>query len=145
HWTSYLHSPQFIIHSTTDTLPNLQPNRHRQRPHLLLTDQRNRHIVAPKLHSIHLCVVAELINDKANTDMRNRTILIIALVAVLTLPASALAQGGGQEQNGPNAQARTAQPSIQFPPGWKPCPRCQNNEDRRQDAVEYKIQGHAFD
>src|SRR5438094_8651514 len=76
--------------------------------------------------------------------MKNRTILIIALMAVLTLPASALAQGG-QGQNGPNAQARTAQPSIQFPPGWKPCPRCQNNEDRRQDAVKYKIQGHAFD
>jgi len=91
-----------------------------------------------------LCVFAELINDKANTDMKNRTILIIALVAVLTLPASALAQGG-QGQNGPNTQARTAQPSIQFPPGWKPCPRCQNNEDRRQDAVKYKIQGHPFD
>src|SRR6266581_5671215 len=78
---------------------------------LTLTDQRNRHIVAPKLHSIHLCVVAELLNDKANTDMKNRTILIIAVVAVLTLPASALAQGGqgqnGPGQNGPDTQART--------------------------------------
>src|SRR5207245_5275350 len=111
---------------------------------LLLTDRRNRHIVAPKLHSIHLCVVAELINDKANTDMKNRTILIIALVAMLTLPASALAQGG-QGQNGANAQARTAQPSIQFPPGWKPCPRCQKNEDRRRDADTYTNHGHPVD
>src|SRR5437667_10023708 len=137
-------SPQFIRHSTKDIQPNPHPNRHPQRPHLLLTDQRNRHIVAPKLHSVHLCIVAELINDKANTDMKNRTILIIALVAVLTLPPFALAQGG-QGQNGPNAQARTAQPSIQFPPGWKPYPRSQNNDDRSQEAVQNKTKGHPLE
>src|SRR2546429_7319968 len=60
---------------------------------LTLTDQRNRHIVAPKLHSIHLCVVAELIYDKANTDMKNRTILIIALVAVVIFSTSAPVSG----------------------------------------------------
>src|SRR5207245_11421722 len=59
---------------------------------LTLTDQRNRHIVAPKLHSIHLCVVAELIYDKANTDMKTRSILIIDLVALLTFTARELAQ-----------------------------------------------------
>ena len=76
--------------------------------------------------------------------MKNRIIFIIALVAVLALSSYAFAQRG-QGQNGPNAQAASAQASIPFPPGWKPCPRCQNNEDRRQDTIKYKVPGHAFD
>src|SRR5262245_6309288 len=76
--------------------------------------------------------------------MKNRTIFMIALVGVLALSSSAFAQRG-QGQNGPNAQAGAGPASIPFPPGWKPCPRCQNNEDRRQDATKYKIQGHPFD
>src|SRR5436309_1864471 len=76
--------------------------------------------------------------------MKNRIIFIIALVAVLALSSYAFAQRG-QGQNGPNAQAASGQASIPFPPGWKPCPRCQNNEDRRQDTIKYKVPGHAFD
>src|SRR5437867_4905201 len=76
--------------------------------------------------------------------MKNRIIFIIALVAVLALSSYAFAQRG-QGQNGPNAPAAAGPASIPFPPGWKPCPRCQNNEDRRQDTIKYKVQGHPFD
>jgi len=80
--------------------------------------------------------------------MNTRIILIVAFVAVLVLSTAALAQGG-QGRNETNGQASAAaakgQPSIPFPPGWKPCPRCQNNEDRREDIVKYKVTGHAFD
>src|SRR6266852_1779969 len=60
--------------------------------------------------------------------MRNGTLfLIVALAAVMILSTVVFAQQ-----------------SVQFPAGWKPCPRCQNNEDRRQDTVKYKIEGHTF-
>src|SRR5437879_2428218 len=73
--------------------------------------------------------------------MKNRTIiLIVALVAVL--PSAALAQGA---QGAQSTEERGAQSSIPFPTGWRPCPRCQNNEDRRQDTVKYKVQSHQFD
>src|SRR5215475_12386547 len=79
--------------------------------------------------------------------MNNRIILIVAFVAVLVLSTAALAQGGQgrNETNGQASAAAKGQPSIPFPPGWKPCPRCQNNEDRRQDIVKYKVTGHPFD
>jgi len=73
--------------------------------------------------------------------MKNRTIiLIVALVAVL--PSAALAQGA---QGAQSTEERGAQSSIPFPTGWRPCPRCQNNEDRRQDTIKYKVQSHQFD
>src|SRR6266481_6572976 len=75
--------------------------------------------------------------------MKNRTIvLFVVLVAVLAFSTAALAQGG---QGGQVTGDRAVQQSIPFPTGWKSCPRCQNNEDRRQDAIKYKVQGHAFD
>jgi len=37
------------------------------------------------------------------------------------------------------------QTSVPPPPGWQLCPRCQNNEDRKQAAEKYKVEGHAFD
>ena len=75
--------------------------------------------------------------------MKNRTmVLFVALVAVLAFSTAALAQGG---QGGQVTGDRAAQQSIPFPTGWKPCPQCQNNEDRRQDTIKYKVPGHAFD
>jgi hypothetical protein len=36
------------------------------------------------------------------------------------------------------------QASVPPPPGWKRCPRCQNNQDRKDAAIKYKVEGHAF-
>jgi len=66
--------------------------------------------------------------------MKNQTIVLIAFVAVSAFSPAAPAQ----EKQG-------AQASIPFPAGWKPCPRCQNNEDRRQDTTRYNVPGHRFD
>jgi hypothetical protein len=41
--------------------------------------------------------------------------------------------------------AAVAQTSVQYPPGWKPCPRCQNNKDRVDANAKYKVDGHQFD
>src|SRR5213083_1560889 len=48
------------------------------------------------------------------------------------------ARGGGQAEE-------EASPSVPAPPGWKPCPRCQNNADRRRDNAQYKVEGHPSD
>jgi hypothetical protein len=65
----------------------------------------------------------------------------ICLASVIALSLIVFAQGGRrQDENRPPAL-----PSIQPPPGWKSCPRCQNNEDRRKARVENKVEGHAFD
>jgi hypothetical protein len=59
--------------------------------------------------------------------MRSTAIVsIIALVAVLTLPSSALAQ-----------RARIG-------PGWLDCPRCQNGQDRAAARAKYQVDGHPF-
>ncbi len=61
--------------------------------------------------------------------MKNRTVVLIPVfVAALALSTAAFAQTQ----------------SIPFPSGWKPCPRCQNNEDRKQDGIKYKVEGHPF-
>ena len=75
--------------------------------------------------------------------MRNLIIVsIIALAAVLVFSSAVLAQaGGGANQS----QDRTPRPSIAPPPGWNSCPRCQNNEDRRQANIKYKVDGHSSD
>jgi len=44
-----------------------------------------------------------------------------------------------------NSGLSRPQASVPPPPGWAPCPRCQNNEDRKQAAEKYKVEGHAFD
>jgi hypothetical protein len=60
--------------------------------------------------------------------MKNPTIvLIVGLAVVFAFSTAAVAQS-----------------SVPFPPGWKPCPRCQNNADRRQDITKYKVEGHPF-
>jgi hypothetical protein len=60
--------------------------------------------------------------------MQSRWIVFIAFVFVAAFSSTALAQ----------------EPSIPPPPGWKRCPRCQNNQDRKEAAVKYKVEGHAF-
>ena len=86
--------------------------------------------------------------------MRNRIIMIIAFAAVVGFMAVAKAQaqaapaqgqqparanqfGGGSDHTG-------AIPSVLPPDGWKPCPRCQNQKDRVDSNVKYKMDGHAF-
>src|SRR5438093_604621 len=34
--------------------------------------------------------------------------------------------------------------SFAYPPGWKQCPRCQNNKDRVDANAKYKVDGHPF-
>jgi hypothetical protein len=43
------------------------------------------------------------------------------------------------------AQAQNPAASVPAPPGWKPCPRCQNNADRVASNKQYKVDGHPFD
>jgi hypothetical protein len=104
--------------------------------------------------------------------MRNRIIVMVAaLLAAAALPTAGWAQGGrggqgGQAgqgaqagqgrggqgqgaQEGPADAARRfgndqSAPSVPFPPGWKPCPRCQNNTDRTRDNQIYRIENHPY-
>ena len=62
--------------------------------------------------------------------MRKQIIVsIAALIATLVFSLAGLAQAPG---------------SFEYPPGWKQCPRCQNNKDRVDDKAKYKVDGHAF-
>ena len=61
--------------------------------------------------------------------MRNRIVIpMIALLAGLAFSSVMLAQRG-----------------IPPPDGWKACPRCQTQQDRREARAEYKVDGHPFD
>jgi hypothetical protein len=79
--------------------------------------------------------------------MRNRIIVkIIALTAVLTL-SFVLVQCSPGDQGAQNASVEPegeAGNTAGFPEGWKPCPRCQSNEDRAKDDARYKVEGHPF-
>src|SRR5882672_1310648 len=76
--------------------------------------------------------------------MQNRIIItIIALACVLAWSTAAFGQepaarpgqyGGGNDHT-------AAIPSVPPPPGWKACPRCQNEKDRQQANIQYKVQG----
>ena len=61
---------------------------------------------------------------------------ICALVGVLSSASSVWAQAGRQETQKPAPVA-----SVPPPPGWKSCPRCQNEQDRREANARYKVQG----
>ena len=89
--------------------------------------------------------------------MRNRMIVIVvALLAALAFSSDGWAQGGQgaqganvQNPGGPPDAARRfgneqAAPSVPFPPGWKPCPRCQNNTDRARENQANKTEGHPY-
>ena len=76
--------------------------------------------------------------------MRNLIIVsIAALAAVVALSPAVLGQAAGGANQGQGD--RTPRPSIAPPTGWNSCPRCQNNEDRRQARTTYKVEGHPFD
>src|SRR5215467_5513370 len=42
------------------------------------------------------------------------------------------------------AAMQQGQDSIPAPAGWAQCPRCQNNKDRADAKVKYKMEGHPF-
>jgi len=69
-------------------------------------------------------------DKKDDFQMRKQTMISIrVLVAALALPVVATAQ---------------APVSVPAPEGWKQCPRCQNNKDRADGKVKYKVEGHTF-
>jgi len=68
--------------------------------------------------------------------MRLRIIFSIVTVAGLMSSASA-AQAQAPDQQ----PAAAAIPSVPPPPGWKACPRCQNEADRQKANAEYKVEG----
>src|SRR6266436_1344295 len=51
----------------------------------------------------------------------------------------------GRGRGGVPGGAETDAASVPAPPGWKPCPRCQNNADRRAANIKDKVEGHPFD
>lgn len=83
--------------------------------------------------------------------MRNRIIFsIVVLTAILAFSSTALAQAQGQQpprpanQFGGRADHTGSIPSVLPPDGWKPCPRCQNQKDRTDSNIKYKVEGHPF-
>src|ERR1051326_5325235 len=81
--------------------------------------------------------------------------LVLATSLFFSLVNISEAQGRGQQnqaepragrgRGGVAGGAETTAPSVPPPPGWKPCPRCQNNADRRAANDKYKVEGHPFD
>src|SRR5690349_3658647 len=89
-------------------------------------------------------------------------VLIATLVAFFTVALAQAAGQQGQNRNGGNPNARGGGgggdsaangrnfgnneqgASIPPPPGWKSCPRCQNNLDRARDAKEMDFDHHPF-
>lgn len=70
--------------------------------------------------------------------MRYRMIVsIVALAAIVLLPSAAPTQAQGQAKP-------SVVPSVPPPPGWNACPRCQNDQDRREANSKGKVEGHAF-
>jgi hypothetical protein len=62
--------------------------------------------------------------------MRKQSMVSIGvLAAALVFSAAGMAQGLS---------------SVPAPEGWGQCPRCQNNKDRADAKVKYKLEGHAF-
>ena len=75
--------------------------------------------------------------------MRTLSMLLITLAAVAAVFLSVTV---GQAPNAPSqgAAARAPiPPSVAPPDGWKRCPRCQNNQDRRDAWAKYGIDNHA--
>ncbi len=52
--------------------------------------------------------------------------------------------GGEQAANGRNFGTNETKPSIPPPPGWKTCPRCQNNIDRAEINKKLDVDHHPF-
>jgi hypothetical protein len=81
--------------------------------------------------------------------------LALATLLVFSWAKTGQAQARGQQNGAPAERGRgrggvpggaeTDAASVPAPPGWKPCPRCQNNADRRAANEKYKVEGHPFD
>lgn len=72
--------------------------------------------------------------------MRHRIIVsIVALAGIMSFASAAPAQAQNQEAAKPSAI-----PSVPPPPGWKSCPRCQNEQDRQKANIEHKVEGRRF-
>src|SRR6266404_1565934 len=79
----------------------------------------------------------------------------LALATVLTFSWAKIGQAqargqqdqaqAGRGRGGVEGGAESTTPSVPAPPGWKPCPRCQNNADRKAANEKYKVEGHPFD
>lgn len=77
--------------------------------------------------------------------MRSRMIVIVGvLLAAVGFPSGGWAQGDGPADAARRFGNEQAAPSVPFPPGWKQCPRCQNNADRAKDNQTYKVEGHPY-
>src|SRR5215471_19242464 len=80
--------------------------------------------------------------------MQNRIITFLGLASVLAWSTAAFAQDANSAnrpgQYGGNGDHTSEVPSQPPPPGWKACPRCQNQTDRTKANEQYKVAGHAF-
>jgi hypothetical protein len=82
-----------------------------------------------------------------------RRLIIISIVVMTTLfalssllwMASAPSVFAQQENGNARIDRNGAQPSIPPPPGWKACPRCQNQKDRTEANAKDKAENHRFD
>ncbi|HEY5617344.1 MAG TPA: hypothetical protein VIK60_05325 [Vicinamibacterales bacterium] len=71
--------------------------------------------------------------------MRYRIIAsVVALSGVASFALAAPAQAQSPES------AKPAIASVPPPPGWKTCPRCQNEQDKQKANAEYKVEGRKF-
>lgn len=74
-------------------------------------------------------------------------ITIRVFAALLVFSSAALAQGQQparqNNQLGGGPDHTSVIPSVAPSPGWKACPRCQNQADRTKANAQYKVEGHA--
>src|SRR4051812_27805670 len=84
--------------------------------------------------------------EDRNNPMHNRIFTFVGLATVLAWSTAAFAQEGVNRpgQYGGGNDHTAAIPSLPPPPGWKACPRCQNQKDRIDSNEKYKVAGHAF-
>ena len=64
---------------------------------------------------------------------------ILAFASAMAVTPAAWAQAPAPESATPAAIA-----SVPPPAGWKACPRCQNEADRKQANIQYKVEGRKF-
>ena len=65
-------------------------------------------------------------------------------VFIMTLAAVAAFSGAASAQEPGRTPEKPVVASVPAPEGWKTCPRCQNETDRREANARYKVEGHAF-
>jgi len=67
------------------------------------------------------------------------SVSILAFACAIGVAQAARAQAQAPESAKPAEVA-----SVPPPAGWKACPRCQNEADRQQANIQYKVEGHKF-